>query len=228
MSKGPAMNNARGKAPLRRLAGVMFDLDGTLADSFTDITTAMNLTRADFGMPPLPLAQVRGTVGGGSKHLVKTLVPVPDAEFERAFAVYQAHYEAHLLDHTRLYPGVMETLRHFSGRPLAVVTNKHHRFAEKVLKGLGIRDYFQMVLGGDSLARRKPDPLPVVTVLERFRLAAVDTALVGDGLHDIEAARAAGVIAVAVATGVESRESLGAASPFCLLESLEELPGLFA
>ena len=205
----------------------MFDLDGTLADSFTDIAAALNLTRADFGLAPLPYEKVRETVGSGSTYLVKTLVPVPESEFKRAYESYQDHYEAHLLDHTRLYPGVPEVLRHFAGRPLAVVTNKNQRFAEAVLKGLGIRDHFQLVLGGDALARRKPDPLPVRTVLERFNLPAAESALVGDGLHDMEAAHGAGVIAVAVTTGVESRETLQAASPAYLMASLSELPGLF-
>ena len=221
------MNDASHPSSRPRLAGVIFDLDGTLADSFTDIAAALNHARETFDLPPLPYAKIRGTVGSGSTYLVKSLVPVPESEFQRAYNAYLGHYEAHMLDNTRLYPGVLEVLAHFAGRPLAVVTNKNIAFAEPILKGLGIREHFQLVLGGDSLPKRKPDPLPVRKVLERFGLKAAETALVGDGLHDIQAARAAGVIAVGVTTGVESRASLLAASPFCLLESLLQLPGIF-
>ncbi|MDH5753317.1 MAG: HAD hydrolase-like protein, partial [Deltaproteobacteria bacterium] len=129
-----------------RPQAVLFDLDGTLSDSFADITTAINLTRADFGLVPVTLSEVRSRVGSGSAQLVRDMVPVPEEQFEQACTVYRAHYEAHLLDETHLYPGVTETLEHFGDRPLAVITNKGQAFSERILAGLGILDRFRMVL----------------------------------------------------------------------------------
>lgn len=203
--------------------GVIFDLDGTLVDSFKDIATALNRTREDYGLPPLPYESVKEQVGSGSAHLVRTLVPLPEADFQEAFDAYLRYYEAHILDETTLLDGVLSVLDRFKDRFLGVVTNKNHHLAILVLEGLGVMDRFSVVLGGDSLPQKKPDPLPLFTVLNKWGIKPGEALMVGDGLHDIEAGKSAGMITVAVTTGVEPRETLQATYPDRLLSSLDEM-----
>jgi phosphoglycolate phosphatase len=214
-------------ASLPKPRGLIFDLDGTLVDSFADIATALNLTRAHYGLPPLPQEAVRAQVGSGSEHLVHELVPGPPERLPEALRLYLEHYDAHALEQTRPLPGVAEVLQHYRGRPLAVVTNKTAHLSRRILQGLGLWERFRIVLGGDSLARCKPDPLPVRHVLACFALPPGEVVLVGDGLHDIAAGRAAGVRTVAVTTGVATRAELQAARPGHLIDRLDALLRLY-
>ena len=210
-----------------RPLGLIFDLDGTLVDSFADIARALNRTRAHYGLPALPLAAVRAQVGSGSEALVCALVPVPPAQQAAALQRYLAAYDETALQETRPLPGVPEVLAHFGDRPLAVVTNKTLHLSRKILQGLGLWERFALVLGGDSLPRRKPDPLPIRHVLEALGLAPAEALLVGDGLHDVHAGRAAGVPTVAVTTGVASRAELEAARPRHVIDRLDALLALY-
>ena len=229
MTRSPSQfrspSRARSKSPAP--AGFIFDLDGTLADSFADIATALNRTRKFFGQPPLPQPEIVRHVGSGSEYLVRTLVPVPENRSAEAFRFYLKHYEEHALEQTRLFPGVAEVLEHYGGYPLAVVTNKTQRLSDHILQGLGVRGRFRVVLGGDALERKKPDPLPLLHAMQVFGLPPERVAMVGDGLHDLHAGRAAGVITVAVTTGVEDRDVLAAESPDHIIDSMEELPRCF-
>ena len=206
--------------------GLIFDLDGTLVDSFGDIAAALNDTRAQYGLPALTLAQVRAEVGSGSEYLVRRLVPGPPAEQAAALTFYLARYEERALQQTRPFPGVLEVLEHFADRPLAVVTNKTQRLTRCILEGLGWWERFRIVLGGDALERCKPDPLPVQQVLQCFALAPQEVVLIGDGLHDLHAGQAAGVRTVAVTTGVESRASLEAHGADHVIDRMDALLAL--
>jgi len=158
---------------------------------------------------------------------VRALVPVPPARQAAALQHYLAAYDETALQQTRPLPGVPEVLAHFGDRPLAVVTNKTLHLSHKILQGLGLWERFALVLGGDSLPRRKPDPLPVRHVLEALGLAPAEALLVGDGLHDMQAGRAAGVPTVAVTTGVASRAELEAAQPRHVIDRLDALLALY-
>lgn len=211
-----------------RLEGVIFDLDGTLVDSLHDIATSINLTRGELGLPPLPEQEITSLVGEGSAALVRATIPVPEERFAAALERYHANYALHVLDTTRLFPGVEALLRRLAGRPLAVVTNKNERIAHLVLEGLGIRPLFSVVLCGETLPRKKPDPLPVLVTLERFGLPPRKVGLIGDGLHDVVAGKAAGVITIAVSYGVAGRAALLAEKPDYLVDSVKELDLLIA
>lgn len=203
--------------------GLIFDLDGTLVDSFADIASALNWTRAQFRLPLLPQAEITRHVGSGSEYLVRQLVPVASERFEEALGFFLARYEKNALKQTRLLQGVPEVLAHFRDRSLAVVTNKTFDLSEKVLRGLGVWDRFTIVVGGDSLERRKPDPLPVRHVLDTFALSPGEVVLIGDSPHDIHAGQAAGVRTVAVTTGVEARAALQALRPDHVIDRMDEL-----
>jgi len=211
-----------------RLEGVIFDLDGTLVDSLHDIATSINLTRGELSLPSLPEHQIVSHVGEGSAALVRATVPVPEERLAVAVERYHANYALHVLDTTRLFPGMEALLSRLAGRPLAIVTNKNEHIARLVLEGLGIGHLFSVVLCGESLPKKKPDPLPVLVTLERFGLSARNVGLVGDGLHDVVAGKAAGVVTIAVSYGVSGRAALQATQPDYIVDSVAELDRLIA
>jgi phosphoglycolate phosphatase len=219
-----------------RFAGVrllVFDLDGTLVDSSEDLASSVNAARERMGLPPLPHEQIRGNVGHGAPMLVRrSLGPqASDADVERALGFFREHYRGHLLDNTVAYPGVQEALetlaaRGFVGnarRAMAVLTNKPTDFSEEILEGLGLRHYFDSVYGGESFARKKPDPIGVETLLRELHAAPREAMMVGDSEIDVETARNAGVWACGVTYGLGS-QGLAAHPPDLLLDSLAELP----
>lgn len=212
---------------LHRPSAFIFDLDGTLVDSFADIATALNLAREDFGLPPVPTAEVKRWVGNGSEMLVRKLVPVAQRRQREAYRRYLEHYERHLVQQTSLYPGAEEVLERYGDRPLAVVTNKVQRFSEPILKHLGILPRFAVVLGGDALPRKKPDPLPLLRALERMGVQPAESVIVGDGVQDIASGRAAGLYTVGVTTGVQNRGALTRDGADTVVDSLFEVMELF-
>ena len=143
-------------SPMKRsLELVMFDLDGTLADTGHDLVDAVNFTRGHFNLPPLPAPAVYANVGRGVEHLLKRSLPeTGESNFRAIMQVFLERYENHLLDRTVLYPGVVEVLRYFHGKRRAVVSNKMHRLTVAVVQGLGVAAEFDAILGGDSVAEK--------------------------------------------------------------------------
>jgi phosphoglycolate phosphatase len=175
--------------------GIIFDLDGTLVDTRADLALAVNLTRAELGLPTLPEAQVVAYVGEGMLSLLTRALPEAPHLLEQALPVYQRQYSAHLLDHACLYPGVASALARFNrlGLPLMVVTNKHRAFTDPILEGLGLSRFMATVVGGGDCHGLKPDPAPLVLALERAGCAAAGSWMVGDHFTDLEAGRRAGL-----------------------------------
>jgi phosphoglycolate phosphatase len=175
--------------------GVIFDLDGTLIDSRADLALAVNLTRADLGLAPLPEGEVVGYVGEGVRTLLARALPECPRELERALLLNQRHYRAHLLDRTVLYPGVGAALERLGQRGfmLMVVTNKPREFTDLILEGLGIGRLMAAVVGGGDCPRLKPDPQPLLLALERTGCAAAGSWMAGDHFTDLEAGRRAGL-----------------------------------
>ncbi|MCA1926482.1 MAG: phosphoglycolate phosphatase [Thiobacillus sp.] len=179
---------------------VVIDLDGTLLDTAPDLAHAARLMMADLGMPCPGADTIATYIGNGVSRLVKRVLTgemdaEPDAAlFERAIGLYQAHYGAHVSLHSRPFPGVVEGLDAFRamGVHLACITNKAGQFTHPLLKDTGLFDYFELILSGDSLPRRKPDPLPLLHACQVFGIAPAELLLIGDSLNDTQAARAAG------------------------------------
>jgi phosphoglycolate phosphatase len=152
---------------------LIWDLDGTIADTRTDIATGVVEMLRELGRPPLDVAQVIRNVGRGVKTLVTDCLadagrPARDAaEIERGVEVFRAHYWHHLMDTTVPYPGMPEILRELAarGRPMAIVSNKPQDATREILRRMGLLDCFVVVLGGDSLTVRKPDPAPLLYAL---------------------------------------------------------------
>lgn len=193
MSARPAFTFRR---PVR---AVLIDLDGTLLDTIADLAEAANAALADLGMPPRPLATMSTFVGKGVEVLMHRALTgeldgrAEPAGFDRAIDAFHHHYETINGRHAQLYPGVLEGLQAMRGMGLllACVTNKPQSFSEALLERTRLAAYFQLVLGGDALPRKKPDPLPLLHACERFGVTPAESLMIGDSVNDAQAARAA-------------------------------------
>jgi phosphoglycolate phosphatase len=212
----------------RRVELIMFDLDGTLADTGADLANSVNFTRAHFNLGPLPVQRICGDVGRGAEHLIKKSLPVRDSgHFQEAMRIFLEHYEAHLLDRTILYPGAHDVLDHFRRKKRVVVSNKVQRFSETLVRGLGLGDCFDLILGGDSAAEKKPHPALLALALDRFQTAPSSALMIGDGDTDVEAGKRAGVMTCGVTYGLGDKNQVIGAGPDLLIQHLTELPDYF-
>lgn len=212
----------------RRPRLVMFDLDGTLVDSASDIARALNLTLADAGLPVATEAQVRDWIGRGAARLIacaRAHFGVLETQQEALLASFLAHYEANVSGHTTPLPGAEALLTACAqaGLHLACVTNKPFAHTTALLRDLGWGERFHLVLGGDSLPQRKPDPAALRHCLERFSVSANEALMVGDSRNDVEAAQAAGVPVIALRGGYNHGEPIEACAPDWIVDSLAVL-----
>lgn len=207
---------------------LIFDLDGTLADTKDDIATAVNLTLKEFGLPPKEPATIYGYVGDGVRKLLqRTFEGQPQGVFEQALKVFRRHYLDHLLDTTQFYPGILGVLEHFKNKKKAIATNKPSEYTRNIIDGLGVWSLFDLVLGGDSTPYLKPHPAIIREVLDRLRVKEERAIMIGDGVNDILAARAAGTRSCAVGYGLGRAEDLLAVNPDFFCEEVSDLPRLF-
>jgi phosphoglycolate phosphatase len=209
-----------------RVSAVVFDLDGTLVDSLGDIAAALNHALAAYSLPELGEDEIRGYVGDGASALcarAARLAPTA-AELAPLLAEFLARYTAHATVKTELVPGARELLRAL-GRtlPLALLTNKPRRTTDAVLAGLDLARHFQVVIAGDDLPEKKPDPAPLRAIAARLGLGPESLVMVGDGPQDIECGRAAGARTVGVLGGFVPEARLLASEPDRVIASLAEL-----
>lgn len=201
------------------LAGVraaIIDLDGTMLDTVPDFHVAINAMRAEFDLAPISADAIKLMVGKGSENLIRTVLAldfdVADVEqrFDAAMDAYQRHYLAINGQFSALYPEVIEGLEAMKalGLRLACVTNKPIAFALPLLKQKKLDGYFEIVYGGDSLAKKKPDPLPLLQVCMDFDLAPARVVAIGDSSNDAQAARAAGCPVLTVPYGYNHGHSI--------------------
>ena len=187
---------------------IVYDLDGTLADTAEDLVATLNHLLGREGLAPLPVESAGSLLGAGARALIKrgfaaagrSLDP---QELEALFADYLAYYSAHIADHTRLYPGVDKALEAFAraGWRQAVCTNKIESLARLLITELGIADRFAFICGQDTFGVGKPDPKPLNGTIAASGGSRDRAIMVGDSDTDIKTARAAGVPVVAVDFG---------------------------
>nr|WP_314547583.1 phosphoglycolate phosphatase [uncultured Massilia sp.] len=191
------------------IRAAIIDLDGTMLHTVPDFELALNGMRADYGLAPITQAIIEPMVGKGSERLIRDVLALDygpdriDAVFTEAMASYQRHYLAINGQKSTLYPQVLEGLAALKeqGLRLACVTNKPIAFATPLLEQKGLAPFFELVYGGDSLPRKKPDPLPLLQVCRDFGLAPAEVVAIGDSSNDAEAARAAGCFVLTVPYG---------------------------
>jgi phosphoglycolate phosphatase len=212
-----------------RPAALVFDLDGTLIDSRRDITTAVNRTRAGYGLPPLALEQVITMVGEGARLLIERAfgvdgAEIPPEQIDEALAIYLDHYRDVCLDETHPYPGVEEMLATLAGRyPMALLSNKGEALSRKVLAGLGLDHHFREILGGDSLPTRKPDPAGLHLLADRLGVPIDQLLLVGDTRIDAETAENAGSPFILVEWGFPRPSGIEALNADLRVARVEEI-----
>lgn len=199
---------------LSSIQAVIIDLDGTMLDTAPDFLVAINHMRAEFNLKPLTLEQIKRMVGKGSEHLIRQVLAIDLATheagqlFNAAMDAYQRHYLAINGNHCSLYPEVTEGLQAFRqmGLRLACVTNKPLAFAVPLMQKTGLSSYFELVYGGDSFPKKKPDPLPLLKVCQQFALPPQHVLAIGDSSNDAIAARAAGCPVLSVPYGYNHGE----------------------
>lgn len=210
---------------------ILFDLDGTLVDSAADMAAALNHVLVQDGFPELSVAAVTRMIGGGIPLLIERALVAhgEEATQERVAAVYPRYREAYIsraVEQTRLFPGVADVLQacREKGARLGVCTNKPEEISRVILSGLGVDSLFDVVIGGDTLAAKKPDPAPVLEGLERLKCAPAEGLMVGDSAADANAAKAAAVRAILVTFGY-SQDPVRSLPNDGIVESFADLPG---
>lgn len=191
------------------IRAAIIDLDGTMLDTVPDFEAALNGMRAEFGLGPITQATIKPLVGKGSEKLVRDALLLDwsldrvEAVYEQAMAGYQRHYLAINGQRSTLFDGVLEGLQAMRalGLRLVCVTNKPIAFTLPLLAQKGLAPYFERVFGGDSFARKKPDPLPMIEACAALELAPGQVVAIGDSSNDAESARGAGCFVLTVPYG---------------------------
>lgn len=214
---------------------VLFDLDGTLVDSIPDLTYSIDMALRELDMPMQGEEKIRTWVGKGAEKLVKAALTgdmdgEPDEDlFQKTFDLFSDIYIQNTSKRSNLYPGVREGLDHMLklGCKLGCVTNKRSLFTEPVLKSLDLIDNFSIVMSGDTLPKKKPDPDQLLHAVEKFGTTVERTLMVGDSVNDVLAARAASMPIMCVTYGYNHGENIADSNPDFLVDSLSEMIGIF-
>ena len=207
---------------------IAFDLDGTLIDSVPDLTVAVQSALTEVGLTAPGEELVRDWVGNGAPVLVEralvwAIKQAPDPVLQAtAYDAFMRHYSAAPNALTQLYPGVQPTLNalHQQGYKLVLITNKPERFITPILSHFELLPLFTLCLGGDSLAEKKPSPLPLLHAAQALDISPSASVMVGDSRHDIAAGKAAGFTTVALPYGYNHGEPIERSQPDLLISSL--------
>lgn len=220
---------------LSGLQMVALDLDGTLVDTVPDLSYSIDNMLRRLAMNTVGEEQIREWLGSGVEQLVKrALTNSTEAEpdpslLERAIPIFIDEYRKNVCNKSRLYEGVRGGLDYLfaKGFKLACITNKPGEFTDVILENLAIREVFGIVISGDTLAEKKPHPLPLLHAAEYFTVSSEQSLMVGDSLNDVGAARAAGFRIICVSYGYSSGQDIHAARPDYIIDSLSELADIF-
>jgi phosphoglycolate phosphatase len=203
---------------------IIFDLDGTLVNSSTDIANALNAAGKRFGIDSLTVKEAEELIGGGLNKLIERLLAKKQVDVDKTTLLrgFLDVYSSHLTDHTRPYPRVMETLAALDGIAKAVLSNKITSFTVEIVKRFGLTRFFGSVQGGDTIPEKKPAPAAILALLVQFAVEKTEAMIVGDSIYDVEAGRRAGIHTVAAMYGYGT-SGFDADAEF-RIHSLPELP----
>ena len=213
---------------------ILIDVDGTLVDSVPDLAYCVDEMMKQLEMPVHGEAKVREWVGNGVERLCRRALigqldgEPDDALFERAYPIFLALYAENTSKRSSLYPGVKQGLDYMQaqGYKLGCVTNKAAEFTHPLLKDLGIFDRFEIVISGDTLAKKKPDPMPLLHGAAHFGVKPENALMLGDSVSDVKAARAAGFQIICMSYGYNHGVDIRDSNPDAVLDSMVELKEL--
>jgi phosphoglycolate phosphatase len=220
---------------LNNVKVILFDLDGTLIDSVPQLYFAVQKALASKQLPEVSLTQVRDWIGNGADILLKRAIcqqyhftDIDEELFQQVKKEFDHQYQLGIDRDYSLYPAVQETLAKLrsAGYLMAVVTNKPDQFVQPLLKSAGIADFFTYTLGGGCLPVKKPDPLPLQYLCEKFNVKSIEALMVGDSKNDIQAAKAAGIPVVGLSYGYNHGEPIEKSDPDFVLHHFDELVSL--
>ena len=210
---------------------VLIDVDGTLVDSVPDLAFCVDEMMKALDMPVHGEAKVREWVGNGVERLTRRALigqlegEPDDALFEKAYPIFLTLYAENTSKRSQLYPGVAEGVAYLeeAGYKLGCVTNKAAQFTEPLLKDLGVSDHFEIIISGDTLPKKKPDPMPLLHVAEHFGVKPENALMLGDSVSDVKAARAAGFQIICMSYGYNHGVDIREANPDVVIDSMVEL-----
>ncbi|MDK1289095.1 HAD family hydrolase [Pseudoalteromonas umbrosa] len=213
-----------------KLPGILFDLDGTLVDSVTEMHLALNLALSDVAFPVVSQGQVQQWVGNGIEVLVKRGLScnveinpnLSDTLIEQATERFKVHYQALVGEHAELYPGVEVGLYELSSLPKAIVTNKSRAFTLQLLQKLNIEKHFDVIVCGDD-GNKKPAPDLLQLACEQLGISTTEAVMVGDSKSDILAAQSSEISVIAVNYGYNQGEVLSQFNPQYLCEQFSDI-----
>ena len=216
---------------LKKPEMVLIDLDGTLVDSVPDLAYCVDETMKALGMPIRGEAKVRNWVGNGVPRLIqRALIDQLDGEadadlYAKAAPIFMALYADNASKRSQLYPSVMEGLQWLKDQGIRIgcVTNKDAQFTLKILKDLGLSDFFEIVISGDTLPLKKPDPAPLLHGAKFFGIAPENAMMIGDSISDVKASRAAGFSIICMSYGYNHGVDIHIANPDIVIDSFAEL-----
>ncbi len=220
---------------LNRPELVLVDLDGTMVDTAADLAYATDGMLSKLNLPQQGEVRVRTWVGNGVKTLVARALegkmkPSPEPELlEQALDIFNILYASVNGVYSQPYAGVIEGLDWVKSQNinLACITNKAEEFTLPLLKAKGLEDYFSLVISGDSLPKKKPDPMPLLHAAKHFNVDPKKSLMIGDSTNDVKAARAAGFKILCVTYGYNHGQDIRLSNPDAILDSLEQIDGLF-
>jgi phosphoglycolate phosphatase len=212
---------------------LIFDFDGTLIDSVPDLADAANIMLEQLGKPTYPISSVQEWVGNGARKLVERALSgnvevdsnLTLAEIEAAEELFFTAYDAHDSSKTAAYPDVDSGLKQLkeAGFTLALVTNKPMRFVPNILESLGWTPLFDVVLGGDSLPQKKPDPAPLLHVCETLKFNQDQAFMIGDSINDISAGKNAGIDTIGLSYGYNYGKDIRDSNPNQTFDTFADL-----
>ncbi|MES9870462.1 MAG: phosphoglycolate phosphatase [Sedimenticola sp.] len=213
---------------------ILIDLDGTLVDSVPDLAHCVDTMMERLGREPYGADMVRNWVGNGVERLTRRALigqldgEPSDEDFDQAYPIFLDLYDKHNGENSCLYPGVREGLSYLktTGIRMGCVTNKAEQFTVPLLKALGVYDDFEIVISGDSLPKKKPDPMPLLHAAEHFGVSPSESLMLGDSVSDVKAARAAGFSIICMSYGYNHGNDIRDANPDHVIDSFVELEGL--
>jgi phosphoglycolate phosphatase len=221
--------------PIKTPELVLLDLDGTLVDSIPDLACSVNKTLLELSIAERDITSIRNWVGNGIEKLLhRSLTNRIDGEaepelFDNALTKFMSIYSENICDTSICYPGVREGIDFLKEKniKLGCVTNKDEQFVGPILEKLGLMNDMNIVIGGDTLSKKKPDPLPLLHAASTFKINPEQSLMIGDSESDVKAARAASFQIVCVSYGYNHGNDIRDTNPDAVVDSLTDLPKLF-